>query len=224
VSGGDVRGGEVPGGVRPSRARPVDPGEPWTPGRRAAARPREVRREVPGDGPLVRPATSEDAAACAAVYAPHVLGTSATFETEPPDVPETARRIAAAQEHHAWLVLEEGGQVVGYAAGTPYRPRPAYRWTCETTVYLAPGATGRELGRLLYGVLLDRLADRGLLTAVAVVALPNPASERLHAALGFAPAGVVRRAGWKLGAWHDVALLQRPLGDGPGDDPPPEPR
>lgn len=222
--GGDDGGGDVSGGVRRSRPHPLGPGEAWTPGRRAAARPREVRRDVPGAVPAVRSATSEDAAACAAVYRPHVLGTPATFETEPPGAAETARRIAAAQEHHAWLVLEEDDQVVGFAHGGPHRPRPAYRWSCETTVYLAPGATGRGLGRALYRALLERLADRGLLTATALVALPNPASEALHASLGFSRVGVLPRVGWKLGAWHDVAWFHRPLGDGPGEGPPAEPR
>lgn len=204
--------------VRPSRTRAVEAGAPWTPERRAAARPRSVVREVPGSeggDALVRDATVEDAAACAALYAPYVLATAATFETEPPDAAETARRITASQREHAWLVLVDGDEVLGEAHATPFRPRPAYRWTCETTVHLTPGATGRGLGRLLYGALLDRLAARGLLTATAVVALPNPASEALHAALGFAPVGTFARAGWKLGAWRDVAWYQRPLGEGP---------
>ncbi len=210
---------EPPAGpVRPSRARAAEGGAPWTPERRAAARPRSVAREVPGPeggDALVRDATVEDAAACAALYAPYVLTTAATFETEPPDAAETARRIVASQHEHAWLVLVDGDEVVGEAHATPFRPRPAYRWTCETTVYLAPGATGRGLGRLLYGALLERLAGRGLLTATAVVALPNPASQALHATLGFAPVGTFARAGWKLGAWRDVAWYQRPLGEGP---------
>ncbi len=166
----------------------------------------------------VRDATAADAVACAAVSAPYVTGSVATFETEPPDAATTARRIAAAQEHHASLVLVDASGVVGLAHGGPFRPRPAYRWTCETTVYLAPGATGRGAGRLLYGALLQRLAERGLRTATAVVALPNAASEGLHAALGFEPVGTFPRVGWKLGAWRDVAWYRRDLGDGPVDE------
>lgn len=214
--------------VRRPRAHPVEAGAPWTPEDRVAARPRSAARELPAsDGAdtrvRVRDATADDAAACAALYAPYVLTTAATFETEPPDAAETARRIAASQRDHAWLVLLDGEEVVGEAHATPFRSRPAYRWTCETTVYLAARATGRGLGRLLYGALLDRLAARGLLTATAVVALPNPASEALHAALGFAPVGAFARAGWKLGAWRDVAWYQRPLGAGPRDGVPPAP-
>ena len=85
----------------------------------------------------VRDATTADAAACAAVYAPYVRSTAASFETEPPSVDEVARRIAAARATHAWLVAERDGELVGYAYATAYKPRPAYRWTCETSVYVA---------------------------------------------------------------------------------------
>ncbi|MEJ5913383.1 GNAT family N-acetyltransferase [Pseudokineococcus sp. 1T1Z-3] len=173
----------------------------------------------------MRDATPEDAAACAEIYAEHVLGGWATFEVDPPGVAETARRIAVAQQRHAWLVAEEGGRVVGFAYASAFRPRPAYRWTCETTVYLASAATGRGTGRRLYGELLRRLTDRGLLTAMAAVAQPNPASEALHASLGYRRVALLPRAGWKLDGWHDVAWLSRTLGEGPQDGPaPPEPR
>lgn len=160
---------------------------------------------------VVRDATEQDAEACAAIYAPYVTGTAITFETEPPTTAEMARRIAASQRTHAWLVLEADGRVVGYAYGGPYKERAAYRWSCEVSVYLEPARRRTGGGRALYTALLARLADRGYCTAVAGMTLPNHASVGLHRAMGFEPVGIYRRIGWKLGAWHDVAWTQRPL-------------
>ncbi|SDD42022.1 phosphinothricin acetyltransferase [Geodermatophilus telluris] len=171
-------------------------------------------------GSAVRDATDADAAACAAVYAPYVTWTAVSFETEPPHPAEMARRIAAAQRSHAWLVLEEDGRVVGYAYGGPFRSRTAWQWSCEVSVYLEPGRRRGGGGRALYGALLQRLADRGYRTAVAGTTLPNEASVAFHRAMGFEPVGVVRRAGWKDGRWHDVAFTQRALGDDDGPPPP----
>ena len=160
----------------------------------------------------VRDATEEDAAACAAIYAPYVTDTVVTFESEPPSVADMAERIAAARRTHAWLVLEDDGRVVGYAYGGPYRSREAWRWSCETSVYLETGRRRGGGGRALYTALLDRLAARGYRTAIGVMTLPNDASEGLHRAMGFAAVGVHPRIGWKFGAWHDVAFAQRALG------------
>ncbi|TCC41392.1 GNAT family N-acetyltransferase [Kribbella speibonae] len=170
----------------------------------------------------VRDAAAADAAACAAIYAPYVTGTSITFELDPPTVDEMAERIAKSQSTHAWLVLEDDGQVVGYAYGGPMKPRPAYRWSCEVSVYVAPSHHRTGAGRTLYNALFDRLSERGYRTAIAGVTLPNPASEALHKSLGFDPIGTYRNIGWKLDAWHDVAWSQRPLAKLP--DPPEEPR
>ena len=170
----------------------------------------------------VRDATTADAAACAVLYAPYVTGTVVTFETEPPTAEQMAERIAAAQRRHAWLVLEDDGAMVGYAYGGPYKERAAYRWSCEVSVYLEPGRRRTGGGRALYEALFARLAERGFRTAVAGMTLPNPASEGLHRALGFEKVGVYRRIGWKHGAWHDVAWVQRTLAS--TDDPPVEPR
>ena len=169
---------------------------------------------------VVRDATADDAAACAAVYAPYVTGTAISFEDVPPPVEEMARRIAAAQQRHAWLVLEDGDGVVGYADAGPYKERAAYRWSCEVSVYLAPGRGRAGGGRLLYEALFARLAGRGYRTALAGMTRPNEASEAFHRAMGFEPVGTWRGIGWKHGRWHDVAWVQRPLV--PGDDPPEE--
>lgn len=171
---------------------------------------------------LIRDATEADAPACARVYAPYVRDTAISFELEPPDAAELARRIAAAQRAHAWLVAEDAGAVLGYAYAGDYRARAAYRWSCEVSVYVALDRRGAGVGRALYEALLPRLAGLGFRTAVAGTTLPNDASVRLHEALGFEPAGVIRAVGWKLGRWHDVALLQRPLG--PGAATPPDER
>jgi L-amino acid N-acyltransferase YncA len=170
----------------------------------------------------VRAATQEDAAAGAEIYAPYVTDTAISFETEPPSAEEMARRIAASSQAHAWLVLEDGGRVVGYAYGGPFHRRPAYRWACEVSVYLEMGRRRTGAGRLLYEELLARLTDRGFRMALAGMTLPNDASVGLHRAMGFEPAGTYRRIGFKHGRWHDVAWTQRVLAG--GGDPPAEPR
>jgi phosphinothricin acetyltransferase len=168
----------------------------------------------------VRDAGPEDGGACAAIYAPYVTDTVTTFETDPPTAADMAARIVAAQRSHAWLVLEDDGHVVGYAYGGLYKPRPAYRWACEVSVYLEQGRRRTGGGRVLYEALFARLAERGFRTAVASMTLPNDASEGLHRALGFESTGIYRGIGWKHDAWWDVALCQRSLGT--GDDPPAE--
>ncbi len=181
---------------------------------------------------VVRDATAADAAACARIYRPYVLDTAITFELDPPTEVEVAARIEAAVATHAWLVLEDGGgdgsedgrEVVGYAYGGPFKARPAYRWSCEVSVYLDPDRHGSGGGRVLYTALLARLTERGYRMAAAGIAQPNPASNRLHASFGFEPVGTYRKVGWKNGAWHDVTWVQRFLGEPHlGPEPPPEP-
>jgi L-amino acid N-acyltransferase YncA len=169
---------------------------------------------------VVRDAAPADAAACLAIYAPYVTGSSITFEYDPPSEDEMAGRIARAVRTHAWLVLEVGGRVVGYAYAGPVKERAAYAWSCEVSVYLEHGRGGRGEGRQLYEALFERLGARGYRRAIAGMTMPNEASSRLHRALGFEPIGVQRRIGWKHGAWRDVAWVQRDLGDAPGDRPP----
>jgi L-amino acid N-acyltransferase YncA len=185
-----------------------------------ARAPRSADQERPRSH-AVREAAAEDAAACAAIYAPYVTDTAITFELEPPAAAEMARRIAAASSGHAWLVLEEEGCVVGYAYGGQFNPRAAYRWGCEVSVYVELGRRRTGSGRALYEALLARLAQRGYRVAVAGMTLPNDASVGLHRALGFEPVGTFRRIGFKHGAWHDVAWVQRALGE--DSDPPAEP-
>jgi L-amino acid N-acyltransferase YncA len=157
----------------------------------------------------VRTATVDDAATCAAIYAPYVRDTTITFETEPPTAAEMAIRMTAALDSYEWLVLEHDGfGVIGYAYARELKSRAAYGWSVETSVYLSLEQRGGGGGRQLYTELLGRLAGRGYRRAFAGVTLPNDASIGFHRALGFADAGVFRRVGWKLSAWRDVAWLQ----------------
>lgn len=169
----------------------------------------------------LRDATEADAEACGAIYAPYVTDTVISFETEPPTPADMAARIAEAQRDHAWIVAEADGEIIGYAYGGPFKSRAAYRWSCEVSVYVAPDRRRSGAGRALYDALLARLAERGYRIALAGMTLPNEASVGLHRALGFEHAGTLRGVGWKLGAWHDVALMQRSLslGGGPPDEP-----
>ena len=169
----------------------------------------------------VRAATSADAERCAAIYAPYVTDTAISFELCPPSPADIAERIAAASRGHAWVVLEDRGRVVGYAYGGSFNARAAYRWSCEVSVYVEIGQRRTGAGRALYEDLFGRLATRGFCVAVAGMTLPNDASVGLHRAMGFEPVGRYRRIGYKLGSWHDVAWMQRPLAY--ASDPPAEP-
>jgi phosphinothricin acetyltransferase len=165
---------------------------------------------------VIRPARTDDAAAIAAVYAPYVTDGAVSFELDPPDAAEMARRMAAGGERHPWLVAEEDGRVLGYAYASAFRTRAAYDWAVETTVYIAGDARGRGVGRALYDELLARLTAAGFTQAVAIIALPNDASVRLHETLGFVAIGVNPAVGWKHGRWIDVGVWQRALAANPG--------
>lgn len=171
---------------------------------------------------IIRDATAADAEACAAIYAPYVTETCISFELDPPDEVEMARRIASSQRMHGWLVAEQDGRVIGYAYGSTHSARAAYRFTADVSVYLDLDTRGSGTGRLLYDELLALLADRGIRMVCAGVTLPNERSERFHRSTGFEPVGIYRKIGWKFGAWHDVLWLQKEIGD--QSDPRVEPR
>jgi phosphinothricin acetyltransferase len=161
--------------------------------------------------PRIRSATPADAAALLCIYAPLVEFTAISFELAPPTVEDFAARIEKAIANWAWLVAELNGQCVGYAYASLHRERPAYRWSVETSAYVATSARRQGLGALLYRQLFAALASRGYCNAFAGIALPNAASVALHQAVGFAPIGVFRAVGRKFGAWHDVAWYQKQL-------------
>lgn len=157
----------------------------------------------------IRLARASDAATIAALYRPYVETSHFTFEEVAPDADEIAARMG--NPIHPWLVIEEGGAVLGYASTSPMRNRAAYRWSVETGIYLSAGVQGRGVGRQLLRAHLDLLERQGFVTAVAGIALPNDASIRLHERLGFTLSGVERGVGFKLGKWVDVSRWQRDL-------------
>ena len=165
---------------------------------------------------------SRDAAACATIYGPYVAHSATSFEDDPPDGAEMARRIAGAQGAHPWLVAEGDGAVTGFAYGSAHRARSAYRWAADVSVYIDAAHHRQGVGRALYVALLERLRDQGLLIACAGITVPNPASVALHESLGFELVGIYQRIGYKQGAWRDVGWWQLALGDQTG--PPAEPR
>ena len=162
----------------------------------------------------IRAARPEDAAAIAAIYAPHVLTGTATFEIEAPDARQMRSRMAASDGLYPWIVAtngDEAGGVLAYAYATRFRDRPAYRYTVETTVYVSAATQGQGVGRLLYQSLVDTLRVQGFTQAIAAIALPNDYSIRLHESVGFRRAGVYREVGFKHDQWIDVGLWQREL-------------
>ncbi len=160
----------------------------------------------------VRLATVDDAAACAAIYAPYVTDTAVSFELAPPDADEMRVRIARTLERTPWVVVELDGVVRGYAYGTRHRDRAAYDWTVETTVYVDHAYTRRGLGRVAMGALLGILRLQGAHLAVAGITPPNPGSVRLHEALGFERIGLFEAIGWKHDRWHGVEWFRLELG------------
>jgi phosphinothricin acetyltransferase len=161
----------------------------------------------------VRAATADDAAAIAAIYAPYVTGTVVSFETEAPGAKEIARRMADGDGHYPWLVACDGetGAVLGYAYACAFRTRPAYRFSVETTVYVADAAQRRGIGTQLYSILLPVLEAQGYAQAIAAITLPNQASVTLHERLGFRQVGTYENVGFKFREWRSVGLWQRAL-------------
>jgi phosphinothricin acetyltransferase len=163
----------------------------------------------------IRPPRDTDFAALAAITNHYIATTAIHFAYEPVAEADLRAMWHGYRERFPWLVIEDrAGQLAGYAKAGTWRSRAAYAWTAETGVYIADAARGRGLGRVLYTALLDELARRGFRSAIAGVTLPNDASIALHVALGFEPVGIVRDAGYKLGAWHDVGFWQKRFGHG----------
>jgi len=166
--------------------------------------------------PLIRPSRDEDLAAITAIYAHHVLHGTGTFETEPPTEAEMARRRADVLEKHLpWLVTEDDGQVTGFAYCNWFKPRPAYRFSAEDSIYMAPHAKGQGLGRALLAELCARAERAGLRKLIAVIGdSSNTGSIGVHRANGFSHVGVLPSCGWKFGRWLDVVLMEKTLGAG----------
>ena len=173
---------------------------------------------------ILRPATDADLPAITAIYAWNVGNGLGTFEEVAPEPEEMARRRAAVLARGLpYLVAEQAGVVLGYAYAGPFRLRAAYRYTVEDSVYVAPEAVGKGVGRALLTRLIADCEALGLRQMCAVIGdSGNAASIALHAALGFAPRGVFPAMGHKFGRWVDLVWMQRPLNGG-GDSPPDAP-
>lgn len=159
----------------------------------------------------LRIATPGDAQELLAIYMPYVTGSCYTFETEPPTVEQFRERMRGIQSFFPYLVLEESGELLGYAYAHFFHERRAYQWLCETTIYVREDCRRRGCASQLYGALLRILAAQGFCDAVAVLGCPNEPSERFHERMGFSLAMTYEGAGYKQGMWHDVKYYVRRL-------------
>ena len=172
--------------------------------------------DLSGTTPLIRPSTLADLPAITAIYDWNVRHGTGTFELESPDEAEMGRRRDAVLANGLpWLVAERGGTVLGYAYANHFRPRRAYRFCVEDSIYLADGARGQGLGRLLLAELIARCEAAGARQMLAVIGdSANAGSIGVHRALGFEHTGVLKASGWKFDRWLDVVLMQKALGLG----------
>lgn len=169
----------------------------------------------------IRPSTDADLVAVTRIYAHHVLNGTGTFETSPPNEDEMrARRADVLSKNLPWLVLEQYGIVQGFAYGNWFKPRAAYRFSVEDSIYMASDAAGKGLGKLLMDELLVQLERRGVRKVMAVIGdSANAGSIKLHLNAGFAHVGVIEGCGWKFGRWLDIVMMQKALGDGSSSPP-----
>ena len=169
----------------------------------------------------IRPAAEADLAEITAIYADAVLHGTASFEIEPPDEAKMAsRRAAVLAAGLPYLVAADAGRVLGYAYASPYRPRPAYHWTVEDSIYIWPVSQRRGVGRALLARLVAETEAQGFRQMVAVIGdSENAGSVGVHRALGFALVGVLKDVGFKHGRWLDSVIMQRALGPGAGTPP-----
>lgn len=171
-----------------------------------------------GRGVVVRDASPADLPIIQSIYAHHVLHGLASFEEVPPDAAEMERRYQEILARRLpYVVVESEGCVAGYAYAGPYRTRPAYRYTVEDSVYIAPDAVGRGLGRAALAEVIRQAADRGLRQMIAIIGdSDNRPSIALHEKLGFRRAATLQAVGFKFGRWVDSVLMQLSLGAGDG--------
>jgi phosphinothricin acetyltransferase len=170
----------------------------------------------------IRPSTDADVPAITAIYGHHVLHGTGTFETTPPTEAEMAtRRADVLGKGLPWLVLEDGGRVLGYAYCQWFKPRPAYRYSAEDSIYLHPEAAGRGLGKQLLSALLEQAEAAGVRKLIAVIGdSANAGSVGVHRALGFQPVGTIASCGWKFERWLDIVLMDKVIGAGDSAPPP----
>jgi phosphinothricin acetyltransferase len=165
----------------------------------------------------IRPATPADIPAITRIYGHSVLHATASFELEAPNEAEMARRLAELTDKgFPYLACDAGGELAGYAYAALYRTRPAYRWTVEDSVYIAPHLQRGGVGRALLTALIEICTQRGFRQMIAVIgdSPQQPGSVALHEALGFAHIGILPDVGFKHGHWCNSLLMQRALGPG----------
>ena len=160
---------------------------------------------------FVRP-DARDVADILAIYAPFVRETAVTFEYGVPSLEEFTLRVEGLSVEYPYLVCEMDGKIAAYAYASRYMERAAYAWGVQVSVYAAPGARGRGIARALYGSLFAMLEKLGYCNAYALITVPNDRSVRFHESFGFVPAGLHHKCGYKLGAWHDVAWMEKNFG------------
>ena len=161
----------------------------------------------------VRPGEERDLVALTTIYNHYVTTSHVTFDDVPFSVDERRAWFShyAPTGPHRLLVAEQSDEILGYATSSPFRPKPGYRTSVETTVYVATDAGGRGVGNALYARLFAELAEEGLHRAYAGLAVPNPPSRALHLRFGFTSIGVFREVGTKFGRFVDVEWFERPL-------------
>ena len=171
--------------------------------------------------PNIRASRDEDVPAITAIYAHHVLNGTGTFETIPPTPQDmAARRADVLSKELPYLVAEQDGQILGFAYCTWFKPRPAYRYSAEDSIYMADGARGQGAGKQLLAALAREAEAAGIRKLIAVIGdSANQGSVRVHEAIGFSPVGVLKSCGWKFGKWLDVVLMEMPLGGGDSTSP-----
>ena len=162
----------------------------------------------------IRLATPDDASGILAVYAPYVRDTAISFETIVPSVGEFAARIAEIGKTYPYLAAVSQGESIGYTYASRHRPRDAYRYNVELSIYLKPDFHGKGVAQRLYNCLFDILTEQGFVNAYVGVTVPNGQSIRFHEKEGFTPIGVFQKTGWKFDRWHDVAWLGKSLRQG----------
>jgi len=160
---------------------------------------------------MIRSVLPEDAPRIAEIYNHYIEQTAITFEEQPVSFDEVARRIAEITQGLPWVVYTDHGTVSGYCYASPWRSRSAYRFSVESSIYVAPSFGGRGVGTALYEHLLDDLKARGLHAVMGGITLPNEVSVRLHEKLGFRKVGQFQEVGFKAGRWRDVGYWERLL-------------
>lgn len=170
---------------------------------------------------LIRPSVAGDVPAMTAIYGWNVLHGTGTFELDAPDASEIRRRRDdVLAKDLPWLVVERDGEVIGFAYANQFRPRPAYRYCLEDSIYLAPAARGQGAGKLVLAELLSQCEARGARQILAVIGdSANTASIGVHRSQGFEETGRIIGAGWKFDRWLDVVIMQRSLGMGDSNAP-----